>query len=31
MMLILLEKFLAGPAHLVAKLIIIRQHWKARK
>lgn len=30
-MLNLIEKFLAGPAHLVAKLIIFRQHWKAKK
>lgn len=30
-MLTVIDKILAAPAHLAAKLIIIRQHWKARK
>lgn len=30
-MLPLIDKLIAAPAHLAAKLIIIRQHWKARK
>lgn len=27
----LIDKLISGPAHLAAKIIVLREHWKARK